>query len=171
MRNPGELDNDLLVRSRSALLDALEALAPHKDSVVVIGAQAVYLRTSAAPVALAETTKDSDLVLDPRTLEDDPLIEQAMTSAGFYRNLDQVQPGAWLNAEGISVDLMVPEFLAGPGGPRARGARIPPHDAHATRRARGLEAALIDNDLMTVSALEPEDNRSYQALVAGQWRF
>jgi hypothetical protein len=136
MRNPGELDNDLLVRSRSALLDALEALAPHKDSVVVIGAQAVYLRTSAAPVALAETTKDSDLVLDPRTLEDDPLIEQAMTSAGFYRNLDQVQPGAWLNAEGISVDLMVPEFGGSRGAKSTRSANSAPRRARNATRTR-----------------------------------
>jgi hypothetical protein len=48
---------DLLVRARSALLDALLALADHRKSVIVIGAQAVYLHTGAAPIAVAEATR------------------------------------------------------------------------------------------------------------------
>ena len=36
MNNPGVDDSDLLVRARAALLDALVALEPHRDSVVVI---------------------------------------------------------------------------------------------------------------------------------------
>lgn len=39
------MTDDLLVQSRTALLDALEALADHRDAVVIIDAQAVYLRT------------------------------------------------------------------------------------------------------------------------------
>lgn len=50
------MSDDLLVQSRGALLDALVALAEHREAVVVIGAQAIYLRTPAAPVALAEAT-------------------------------------------------------------------------------------------------------------------
>lgn len=76
MNQPGADSNDLLVRARSALLDALEALAAQRDAVIVIGAQAIYLQTGSANVALAETTKDSDLALDPRRLSDDPLIER-----------------------------------------------------------------------------------------------
>jgi thiamine pyrophosphate-dependent acetolactate synthase large subunit-like protein len=53
---------DLLARARSALLDALDALAEHRRAVVVIGAQAIYLHTGGAAVALAEATKDSDLL-------------------------------------------------------------------------------------------------------------
>ncbi len=49
---------DLLVQARSALLDALTALWEHRDSVVVIGAQAIYLHTGAVGVALAEATKN-----------------------------------------------------------------------------------------------------------------
>lgn len=40
-------DADLLVAARSALLDALEALHAHRDAVIVIGAQAIYLHTGA----------------------------------------------------------------------------------------------------------------------------
>lgn len=49
---PGGGD-DLLVRTRTVLLDALAALAAHRDSVVVVGAQAVYLHTGDAPTAVA----------------------------------------------------------------------------------------------------------------------
>jgi hypothetical protein len=73
MSSPGAAEDDLLVQSRSALLDALEALGAHRDAVIVIGAQAIYLRTSGALVALAEATKDSDVAVDPRLLQDDPL--------------------------------------------------------------------------------------------------
>jgi hypothetical protein len=157
----------LLVQARSALLDALEALSEHRDAVIVIGAQAIYLHTGNALVALAEATKDSDLAVDPRRLDDDPLLEEAMTRAGFYLNPFSAQPGAWMNAAGIPVDLMVPEALAGTGTKNTRGARIPPHDKSATRRARGLEAAVIDNSFMTISALDASDSRRYSARVAG----
>src|SRR5680860_1462671 len=120
----GDSDN-LLVQARSALLDALEALSEHRDAVIVIGAQAIYLHTGNALVALAEATKDSDLALDPRRLDDDPLLEEAMTRAGFHLNTFSGQPGAWMNRAGIPVDLMVPEDLAGIGTKNTRGARNP----------------------------------------------
>jgi hypothetical protein len=159
-------EDDLLIRSRSALLDVLEALDAHRESVIVVGAQAVYLRTANAHVALAEATKDCDLAFDPRHLDDEPLIEDAMAAAGFFRGPTD-QPGAWVNSEGIPVDLMVPEELAGDAKRSSRGARIPPHDVHATRRTRGLEAAAIDNDVMEVGALDPSDGRRRNVLVAG----
>ncbi|MGI9003872.1 MAG: hypothetical protein ACR2GH_19860 [Pseudonocardia sp.] len=158
-------DADLFVAARGALLDALEALDAHRHSVIVIGAQAIYLHTGAAAVGLAEATKDSDLALDTRTLLDEPLLERAMTDAGFRRDLPSPQPGSWLNLADIPVDLMVPEMLAGGSG--RRGARIPPHSKHATRRAAGLEAALIDNAPMLVTALAVGDDRTYTANVAG----
>ena len=167
MNSPGGTEDDLLVRSRSALLDALQALDAQRDAVIVIGAQAIYLRTSSAPVALAEATKDSDLALDPRLLRNDPLIEKAMRDAHFLPNLESGQPGAWVNAEGIPVDLMVPAQLAGAGHKHARGARIPPHDRHAMRRARGLEAAVVDNEVMEIRALDANDTRRLNARVAG----
>ncbi|MEV0623199.1 hypothetical protein AB0I81_58480 [Nonomuraea sp. NPDC050404] len=90
-----------------------------------------------------------------------------MNSAGFHRDPLDGQPGAWLNSEGIPVDLMVPEALAGPGTKNTRAARIPPHDRRATRRARGLEAAVIDNTIMAVTALDADDAREYRVRVAG----
>lgn len=130
----------------------------------MIGAQAIYLRTGGLQVALAEVTKDSDVALDPRTVADEPLLDDAMIRAGFYRS---DQPGSWINRDGIPVDLMVPEELAGGGGRGARGARIPPHSKHAARRARGLEACLVDNDEMEIPALDPRDERQTRLRVAG----
>lgn len=160
----GAVDN-LLVKARSALLDALEALNEQRDSIVVVGAQAIYLHSGHADVAVAEATKDSDLAVDPRDLPEEPLLEEAMKTAGFYPNVNG-QPGAWLNPAGIPVDLMVPDALS-QGSRSHRGARIPPHSNQATRRTVGLEATVVDNELRTISALEPADTRSFEARVAG----
>jgi hypothetical protein len=146
-------------------LDALEALREHRDSVIVIGAQAIYLHTGAAEVALAEATKDSDLALDSRSLGEDPLIEEVMTAAGFQLNRVSDQPGAWLSPKGIPVDLMVPAAVAGRRS--GRSVRIPPHDNRAARRAPGLEAVLRDNAEMDIHALAEDDSRVYRAKVAG----
>lgn len=162
MNNSGAVD--LLVRSRAALLDALDALADHRGAVVVIGAQAIYLHTGGTAIALAEATKDSDLALDPRVLREQPLLEDAMRAAGFQLDPAGRQPGAWINPEGIPVDLMVPEALAGTGG--SRGARVPPHSKRAMRRAAGLEAAMVDHHPMRVAALAADDNRVHTVNVA-----
>ena len=163
MNPPGGSD-DLLIRARSVLLDALIALEAHRESVIVVGAQAIYLHTGGAPVAVAEATKDSDLGIDLRTLGDDPLIEEAMSGAGFHHDPLADQPGSWLSPSGIPVDLMVPDAMAG----RARrSVEAPPHDKRALRRAVGLEAAVIDNDVMTIRALSADDDRVIEASVAG----
>ncbi|MGV8972963.1 MAG: GSU2403 family nucleotidyltransferase fold protein [Rhodoglobus sp.] len=155
-----------MVLIRATLLDALEALTSQLAAVVVIGAQAVYLHTGAAQVALAEFTKDSDLAIDPRILDDDPLIETAMEAARFYRP-PNAQPGAWMSPRGVPVDLMVPEQLAGSGGAKSRSARIDPHSRRAARRAVGLEAAVVDARLTEITALEPGDPRTFTVRVAG----
>ena len=133
--------------------------------MIVIGAQAIYMHTGGAAVGLAETTKDSDLALDTRSLSDVPRLENAMIAAGFRQDPHAAQPGSWLNPEGIPVDLMVPESLAGGSG--RRGARISPHSQYAARRAAGLEAALIDNAPILVTPLDSRDGRAYTANVAG----
>jgi hypothetical protein len=43
------------------LLDALVALEPHIDALVLVGAQAIYLHTGDADLAVAEYTTDADL--------------------------------------------------------------------------------------------------------------
>lgn len=138
---------DEVMLARMGLLDALEALELHLDALVVIGAQAVYLHTGATEIALAEFTTDGDVAVDPDLLGSDPLVEEAMNAAGFTPDPRQSAVGSWISPRGVPVDLMVPEAVAGSG---RRGVRVPPHDSKSMRRARGIEAALIDNSKMVI---------------------
>ncbi|MCY3730457.1 MAG: hypothetical protein OXF98_03880 [Rhodospirillaceae bacterium] len=151
----------LYVRARAALLDAAEALAEQLDAVVLVGAQAVYLHTGDADFAAAEYTTDADFCVAPGDLSDEPLLHESLQDRGFSPGVD---PGAWLSPDGIPVDLMVPEALAGPG---SRGARLGPHGKRVARRAKGLEGALIDRDRMEITSLDPGVERSVEMLVAG----
>lgn len=162
------------VEARRVLLDALEALAAHAPALVVAGAQAVYLRVGDGEIAVAPYTTDGDIAVDPRSLAPDPAIEAAMKAAGFQLSIQDghVEPGIWV-AEAlindrpvlIPVDLIVPNGFAPPGG--RRGVRLGSHGNRAARRALGLEASLVDNSPMTVSALDPADPRSVAVRVAG----
>lgn len=153
----------ITIDGRRALLDALVALRAHRDSLILVGAQAIYLYTGDHDVATATITKDSDIVVDPHRLVPDPLLQDAMTSAGFTHDLEGHQ-GVWLSPDGFPVELLVPAGLQ-PGS--SRGARIPPHGKRAARRVPGLEAATVDHRLMTVTALDPIDDRCEQIKVAG----
>jgi hypothetical protein len=170
----GESADPTYVAARRILLDALGALAPHGNAVILAGAQAVYLHTGSADIAIAPYTTDGDLALDPSRLKDAPKLEAAMIGAGFRPQMvdGHPEPGIWLastTAAGeeivVPVDLIVPEGFAAGGGRRA--ARLGDHGAKAARRAVGLEAALVDHSTMTIRALEPEDARSFQVQVAG----
>lgn len=163
------------VAARRILLDALEALAPHRAALVVVGAQAVYLRTRLSDVGIAPYTTDGDFALDPMHLPAQPELEATMQAAGFELLEPQrgrPEPGIWIATaivDGeellVPVDLIVPQRSAAPGG--RRGARLGPHGNRAARKAVGLEAALIDHDLMTIGALEADDAHLYEVNVAG----
>jgi hypothetical protein len=160
----------LYVAARRVLLDALTLLAPHGDAVIVVGAQAVYLRTGelGAGITIAPYTTDADLALNPARLGREPDLEALMSGAGFSAE----HPGMWhatviVNGQNVIVpiDLIVPEGAS--TGEGRRGARIPPHGKRAARRAVGLEAALVDRNPMTVVALDSADQRQVTVEVAG----
>lgn len=150
------------VLARSVLLDALDALGPHRDAAVLVGAQAVYQHTGDADLAVAPTTTDADFALAPGLLHDEPLLETALRAAGFTPGAN---PGTWHGNFGIAVDLMVPEALS--GGKGRRGARLPVHGNHVARRTLGLEPALVDNQEHELTALDVTDERSFTIRVAG----
>lgn len=160
----------ITVVARRVLLDALEALQAHRDAITLVGAQAVHLRTAAGELTTASYTSDADLGVDPEVLDDEPLLEQTMTAAGFTQGPD---PGHWHRPEKIGdrieevvVDLMVADTFSGPGS--RRSGVIPPHSRDATRRTPGLEPAAVDYDVMAVPSLEPErDGRVLDVRVAG----
>ncbi len=155
---PGE--HDLYVQARRTLLDALEALEPHLDGMVLVGAQAVYFHVGEADVAVAPYTKDADLTLDPANLRESPTIGNAMKAGGFEPT---EQPGRWVKS-GIPVDLMVPEALAGKG---SRGADLGVHGRVVARRARGLEGTLVDKRVEEIRAFDDSDSRHFRVAVAG----
>jgi hypothetical protein len=80
------------VDARRVLLDALTALQPHLDAFVLIGAQAVYLRTVDRIPGYQPYTTDADLAFDPERLADLPLLADAMANAGFEFS---GAPGIW----------------------------------------------------------------------------
>jgi hypothetical protein len=69
------------VDARRVLLDALEGLVAHERAVIVVGAQAVYLRTRVEDEGIAPFTTDGDLALDPSLLADEPVLRAAMEGA------------------------------------------------------------------------------------------
>ncbi|HEY5707984.1 MAG TPA: hypothetical protein VIS51_01155 [Solirubrobacterales bacterium] len=162
------------VEARRVLLDALEALGPQRAALVLAGAQAVYLRTGPTSLAIAEYTTDGDLAIDPKLLEDAPPLGDLMKAAGFElaKLQGSEEPGIWhapAQIRGrevkVPVDLIVPAGVASPGG--TRGARLGAHGKSAARKTIGLEAALVDNDAMSIGALDPADQRTSHVRVAG----
>ncbi|GAC1525142.1 MAG: hypothetical protein NVS2B16_33740 [Chloroflexota bacterium] len=153
----------LYVLARKTLLDALEILGAQRAAVILVGAQAIYLHVGEAHIAVAVTTKDADLVLDTRKLTPTPQIQDVLRDAGFESERDQI--GIWRNRHGGQVDFLVPEAFAGPKGRRA--ARLSTQGNALARRAKGLEGALIDNQLMEITSLNDEDDRRMEIPVAG----
>ena len=165
--------DELYVLARCVLLDALEALGAHRDATILVGAQAVYLHTGDADLAVAEHTTDADLALDPALLDAIPPLEQALQDAGFHP-MGTRGVGVWKTRRSgrdggdveVQVDLLVPSTVS-PGRGR-RAARLPGHDDHAARKVDGLEGVLVDQVEMTLASLDPErDPRRVTLKVAG----
>jgi len=68
----------LYIVARRVLLDALEALGAHRSALILVGAQAIYLHTGQADLAVAVYTTDADLVVEPGALRDAPKIGDLM---------------------------------------------------------------------------------------------
>ncbi len=164
--------DELYVLARQALLDALTALGEHRQALILVGAQAVYLRVGESDLAVAPFTTDGDLAIDPAILQQLPTLEQALTRAGFApQQPDSI--GRWVtqrqminqSMHAVAIDLLVPESVSTGAGRRA--ARLRGHDSRAARIVKGLEGALVDADMMTLASLAPADSRTFAVRVAG----
>jgi hypothetical protein len=154
--------------ARSALLDALEALHEQRDAVILVGAQAIYIHTGDADIAVPAYTSDGDLLLEPARLKDEPKLAAAMERARFRRGS---QPGSWLCEREVDsvlttipVDLLVPLAL---GGGRGRGARLGAHGDRVGRQTRGMEAAVVDHAPHHLTSLSAADPRVFAIRLAG----
>ena len=159
---PGAPDPEYIA-ARRVLLDALEALSDHRAALILVGAQAIYMHTGEGDLAVAPYTTDGDIALNPAELGPAPKLEDAMRHAGF--RLDEQQPGVWFGTGALEIDLLVPQSVSGVG---TRGARLGEHGNRAARKARGLEAALVDSSPMVIPALEQQDDRHFEIAVAGR---
>jgi hypothetical protein len=88
----------LYIVARTVLLDALDALGEQRDALVLVGAQAIYLHTGDADIAVPVFTTDGDLVIEPARLKDEPKLAEAMTRAHFQPGL---QPGSWFSTRNV----------------------------------------------------------------------
>ncbi len=128
----------------------------------------MYLHTGDADLAIAPFTTDSDLAIDPSLLALAPPIETLLVAAGYVHHARE--PGIWLapssdDGEPTPVDLIVPETLS--LAHTRRSAPLPGHARNALRKARGIEAAIVDFDISKISALDAADGRSIDVKVAG----
>jgi hypothetical protein len=161
------------VEARRVLLDALDALCQQLDAVVLVGAQAVYLRTADRLPAYQPFTTDADIVLDPSLLTDRPALGDVMRNAGFVLT---AEPGIWetrFRREGFADDVVVPVDLIVPmnvaSGPGRRSARLGgDHGKHSARKSEGLEGALVDHSPIRISAIDTADDRVVVVNVAGE---
>ena len=109
----------LYIVARRALLDALEALGAQRSALILVGAQAIYLHTGQANLAVAVYTTDADLVVEPGALLMHRRSAISCYTAGFERG---TQVGSWLcrrhagpTEVTVPVDLLVPEAVGGSG--------------------------------------------------------
>ena len=166
MNASGGLD-PIVIAARLVLLDALEAVGAQRGALILVGAQAVYLRTGPSTLAVAEYTRDADLAIDTERIASDPKLDEALGAAGFVKG---DQPGTWTSTrrtseeEPVSVDFLVAHAVSGRPGKRA--ANVPGQPENSARQVRGLEGALVDNDVTRIGALS-DDSRSFDLRVAG----
>ena len=81
------MPDELYVRARAALLDAVAALRPHLEAVVLVGAQAIYIHSGDADLAVAEYTTDADFTISPHDLAGEPLLAELLEAANFTRGM------------------------------------------------------------------------------------
>lgn len=160
------------VEARRVLLDVLDALLDHVPALVLVGAQAVYLRCEGRLPGYQAFTTDADVVLDLSKLGPIPPLGEAMKASGFVLT---DEPGIWearferpgfADPMVVPVDLIVPERLAPKEGRRA--ARLPDeHGKTTARKTPGLEGAVVDNNPILIRSFDETDARTALLNVAG----
>lgn len=147
--------------SRRAIINVVDVLSAHAESLTLVGAHAVLLRTVDLDVPRMPTG-DADLGVTPGLVGDLPSIEALLTGAG-YEHRTTARPGLWgrqpyNEPDGTrsfreKVDLLAPHGLSGAASRSKRG--VPAlHGAHGKRavgNALGLELAAFNRSLVTIT--------------------
>ena len=125
-----------------------------------------YLNSNHIELPLAPATSDADITLDTRSLEVSPEIGELLREAGHSPNETAKNPGHWINAEGVPLDLFQPRILSNRGA-ESRSANLGPHGQDLLRIIDGLNSALVDKSVLTINSFETQDIRSFEIKVAG----
>lgn len=146
--------------SRRAIINVVGVLTAHADSLTLIGAHAVLLRTADLDVPMAPTG-DGDLGVTPGLVGDLPSIETLLVDAG-YEHRTTARPGLWGRTPYVDrlgeqqfrekIDLLAPHGLSGTSSRSKRG--VPALRAHhgelAVGNALGLELAAFNRSRLTI---------------------
>lgn len=147
--------------SRRAIINAVDVLAVHAQSLTLVGAHAVLLRTMDLDVPRMPTG-DGDLGVTPGLVGDFPSIEALLADAG-YEHRTTARPGLWGRkpydeSDGTrsfreKIDLLAPHGLSGTVSRSKRGvpALQPAHGKLAVGNALGLELAAFNRSLVTIT--------------------
>ncbi|MGY4721471.1 hypothetical protein [Naumannella huperziae] len=149
--------------SRRAIINVVEVLQVHAESLTLVGAHAVLLRTMDLDVPRMPTG-DGDLGVTPGLVGDVPSIEALLADAG-YEHRTTARPGLWgrtpyHEADGTrsfreKVDLLAPHGMSGTASRNTRGvpALKPAHGKLTVGNALGLELAAFNRSLVRINDL------------------
>lgn len=147
--------------SRRAIINVVDVLAAHAESLTLVGAHAVLLRTMGLDVPQMPTG-DGDLGVTPGLVGELPSIETLLAEAG-YEHRTTARPGLWgrepydepdgTRSFREKIDLLVPHGLSGTASRSKRGvpALQAAHGKLAVGNALGLELAAFNRSLMTIT--------------------
>jgi hypothetical protein len=147
--------------SRRAIINVVDVLAAHAESLTLVGAHAVLLRTMDLDVPRMPTG-DGDLGVTPGLVGDLPSIETMLVEAG-YEHRTTARPGLWGrepndDADGVKsfrekIDLLAPHGLSGTASRSKRGVPVlqPAHGKLAVGNVVGLELAAFNRSLMSIT--------------------
>lgn len=147
--------------SRRAIINVVDVLMVHAESLTLVGAHAVLLRTMDLDVPRMPTG-DGDLGVTPGLVGDLPSIEALLVDAG-YEHRTTARPGLWgrepyderdgTRSFREKIDLLAPHGLSGTASRSKRSvpALQPAHGKLAVGNALGLELAAFNRSLVTIT--------------------
>ncbi|HTU68830.1 MAG TPA: hypothetical protein VMF11_00800 [Candidatus Baltobacteraceae bacterium] len=178
MSEPGAWPEGYAI-SRATLIDALRALAPlSSDGFILVGAQAVYLRSSQVELPIPAYTLDGDVVVDPRKIRRPRVIADSLEAAGFalrgHNGLYHRYRAPLEHLRATEIDVFVPARFDADWNLEGYNSR----DVAAVMSQAGLELALVDHSPMPLEAIsEPRaplvvEVAGITALVVGKaWKL
>lgn len=146
--------------SRRAIINVVDVLSAHSESLTLIGAHAILLRTAQLDVP-SMPTSDGDLGITPGLVGSVPSVERLLADAG-YEHRTMARPGLWGRGryearDGSQsfrekIDLLAPHAFSGAVSRKRRGVPVlqPAHGKLTVGNALGLELASLNRSRMTI---------------------